>query len=104
MGYLQGGIPYLTCLLTEDSTEQPLLGSQLGLPFRSYFSYQNIACTNLCADSDNSSLIEIFQRFITHARNVSGDLFRSQLGVTGLCLIFFNMNGCIHIVHNQSFT
>ena len=104
MRYLQGSITHFTCLLTKDCAEQTLLCGQLGLSLRSYLTYQNITGTNLCTDTDDTSVIQILQCIITNSRNISGDLFRSKLGITGFCLIFLNMNGCINIIHNQSFT
>ena len=102
--YFQRGVTHFSCLLTEDRTQQALLSSQLSLSLRSYLTNQDIAGTNLCTNTNDSSVVQIFQCIITDTRNVSGDLFRSKLGITGLCLIFLNMDRCIYIIHNQSFT
>src|SRR5699024_7954240 len=102
--HLQGRIPYLARLLAEDRTEQSLLSGELCLSLRSHFSDQNIPCTDFCSDPDDSSLIKIFQRIVADTRNISGDLFRSELGVPGLCLILFDMDRSIDVILNQSLT
>ena len=56
----------------------------------------------LSADSDDSSLIQIFQGIVTHTGNVTGNLLRSQLGVTGLRLIFLNVYRCVDIILYQT--
>ncbi len=102
VGHLKRSISYLTGLFTEDRTQQPLFCGKLCLSFRSHLADKNISCTNFRTDPDNSALIQIFQRLIAHARDISCDLFRPKLCVTSLCLIFFNVNGSIHILLNQS--
>ena len=102
MGHLQGCIPYFARLLAEGCAKQPLFCSQFGLSLRSYLSYQDIAGTHLCADTDDSSLIQVLKGIIAHSRNIAGNLFWSQLGITGLCLIFLDMHGSIDIFLHQS--
>ena len=104
MRNFKGSISYLSCLLSEDCPEQTLFCSKLCLSLRSNFTYQNVTCTNLCANADDTALIKIFQSIVANARNISCDLFRSQLGISGFCFIFFNMDGCINIVLNKFFT
>ena len=103
VGNLQGSVPHLSGLLTENRPKQPLLCGQLRLSLGSDLAYQNIACPNLCADANDSSVIQILQGLITHPRHVSGNLLRPQLRISGLCLIFLDMNRCIHIVLHQPF-
>ena len=100
--YLQGGITNLSCLLTEDRAQQALLCGQLGLSLRGYLTYQDITGTNLCTDADDTALVQIFQCILADTRNISCDLFRSQLGITGFCLIFLNMDGGVYILLNQT--
>ena len=98
MRYLKGSITYLSCLLTEDSTQETLLSSKLSLSLRSNLTDKDITGTYLSTDTDDTTLIQILQSVIADTRNVTCDLFRSQLGITGLCLIFFNMDRCINII------
>ena len=102
VGNLQARVADLSRLLTEDGAEQSLLGSQLGLTLRGNLSYQDITGTDLRTDADDASLIQVFQRIIADARNIAGDLLRSQLGVAGLCLVLFNMNGCVYVILYQT--
>ena len=104
MRHFQGSITYFSCFLTKDRTEQSLLSSQLCLSLRGYFTNQDVSGTYLCTDTDDTSLIQILQGVLADTRNVTGDLFRSQLSITGFCLVLFNMNGCVNVIHNQSFT
>ena len=96
--YLKGSITYLSCLLTEDSTKETLLSSKLSLSLRSNLTNKDITSTNLCTDTNDSALIKILECIITYAWNITGDLFRSKLCITGFCFIFFNVNRCINIV------
>ena len=100
--YFQGSITYFSCFLAKDGTEQTLLCGQLSLSLRSYFSDQNITGTYLCTDADDSTLIQIFQSIITDTRNVFCDLFRSKLGVTGLCLVLLDVDGSVNIILYQT--
>ena len=104
MRYFQGSITYFTCFFSEDCTQQTLFCCQLCLALRCYFSDQNITGTHFCTDTDDTTLIQIFQCFITDTRNVTCDLFRSQFGITCFCFVFLDMDRCVYIVHNQSLT
>ena len=100
--YFQRSITHLARLFAEDRTQQTLLSRQLSLALRRYLTDQDIARTHLCTDTDNTPLVEILQRIVADARNVSGDLLRTKLCISCLRLIFFNMNGSINIIHNQT--
>ena len=102
VGNLQARVTDLSRLLTEDGAEQSLLGSQLGLTLRGNLSYQDITGTDLRTDADDAALVQVLERIIADTRNVLGDLFRSELGVSCLTLIFLDMNGSINIVLDQS--
>ena len=104
MRYFQRSITYFTCFLTKDCTKKSLFCRKLCLSLRSNFTNKDIAGTYFSTDADNTTLIQIFQCIVAHARNITCDLFRSQFGITGFAFIFFNMNRCINIVHNKSFT
>ena len=100
--YFKGSITYLSCLLTEDGTKETLLSSKLCLSLRSNLTNKDITGTYLSTDTDDTTLIQIFQSIITDTRNITCDLFRSQLGITGFCLIFLDMDRCINIILYQS--
>ncbi len=98
MGNLERRVPYLTGLLSKNRAEKPLFCRKLRLPLRSNLSYQDVSGAHLCADPDDSSLVQIFQGIVSHTWNVAGNLLRPELGVTSLRLIFLNVDGCIHVV------
>ena len=104
MRYFQGCITNFTGFLTKDCTKKSLFCCKLSLSLRSYLTYQDIPGTHLSTDTDDSTLVKIFQSVITNTWNITGDLFRSQLGITGFCLIFLNVNRCINIVLNKFLT
>ena len=87
MRHLKGGVADFPGLLAEDGAQQALLRGQLGLALRSYLSYQ---------------LIQVFQGILAHARHIAGNLFRSQLGIAGFCLILLNVDRGIYILLNQA--
>ena len=101
---LKGSITNFSCFLTKDCTKKTLFCCQFCLSLRSNFTNEDITGTNLCTDTDDTTLIQILECIIANTRNVSGDLFRSQLGVTGLCLILLDMNGSIYILLHQTLT
>ena len=80
---LQGGVSDLSGLFTEDSSQESLFSSQLCFTLRGYLSYQDISGIDFGTDSDDTFLIQILESILTHVRNVSGNLFRSQFGVSG---------------------
>ena len=102
VGYFKGSITYLSCLLTKDGTKETLLSSKLCLSLRSNLTNKDITGTYLSTDTDDTTLIQIFQSVIADTRNITCDLFRSQLGITGFCLIFLDMDRCINIVLYKS--
>ena len=104
MRNFKGSISYLSGLLAEDRAEQTLLSRKLGLSLGRYLTYKDIACAHFRTDTDDTALIQIFQSVVAYARNVSGDLFRSQLGISGLCLVLLHMDGSIYIVLDKSLT
>ena len=57
---LQGSVTHFTGLLTENSTEQSLLCSQLCLSLGSYFADQDITCADFSTDTDNTALVQVF--------------------------------------------
>ena len=95
--HFQGCVTNLSGLFTENSTQQTFFGCQLGFSLWCYLSDKDISGTNLSADTDNTSFIQIFQSIVADTRYISCDFFRSQFGISGFCFVFRNMNGCINI-------
>ena len=88
MRYFQRSISYFAGFLSEDCAEKSFLCCKLCLSLRSYFTYQNITGADFCTDTDDSPLIKIFESLITDTRNITSDLFWSELSITSFCLVF----------------
>ena len=102
MRHLQRCVADLSGLFTENSPQQTLFGCQLGFALRRYLSDKNISGTNLSADTNNTSFIQIFQSVVTNTRYVPCDFFRSKLRISGFGFIFCNMNRSINILLNKT--
>ena len=97
MGHLQRCVSDFSRFFTKDGTQQTFFRRQLRLALRCHFSDQDIPRADLGADTDNTALIQILQGIFADTRNISCDLFRSQLRISGFCFVFFNMNGRINV-------
>ena len=104
MRYFQRSISYFTSFFSKDCTKKSFLCCQFCLSLRSNFADKNISCTNLSTDTDNTSLIQIFQCIITYAWNITCNFFWSELCITGFCFIFFDMNRCVNVILYQTLT
>ena len=102
MGHFQGGVPDLSGLFAKDGPEQALLRGEVGLPLGGHLAHQDVPRVDLRAHSDNAPLIQVFQGVVAHVGDVTGNLFRPQLGVPGLGLILLNVNGGKDIVLDHS--
>ncbi|CDC29576.1 uncharacterized protein BN792_01787 [Faecalibacterium sp. CAG:82] len=96
--HTQGGVTHLAGLFAKDGAEQALLSGQLGLALGGDLTNQNITALDLSADADDAALVQVFQSVLGNVGDITGDLLRSELGVTRLRLVLFNMNGGIHIL------
>ena len=103
VGNLQGCVTNFTGLFTEDRAQQALFRSQLGLALGCDFTDQDISRADLSADTDDTFLIKILEGFLTDARNIAGNLFRSELGITGFTLVLFDVDRCVDIVTHKTF-
>ncbi len=78
---------------TKDGTQQLFFRGQLGFAFRRYLTNQNVAGAHFSADVDNAGLIQLGQCAFTHVRNICGDFFAAQLGITSHTGQFLNVDG-----------
>src|SRR5699024_4026511 len=102
VGHLQGGVPHLAGLLTEDGAQQPLLRGQLGLTLRGDLAHQHIAGPDLGADADDAALVQVGQQVLGHVRDVPGDLLGPELGVAGVHFVFLDVDRGEHVVLHQA--
>ena len=92
VGHTQRTVPFLTGLFVKYGTYKTFFRRQLGFTLRCNFSYKDITGAYFRTDPDDTALIQVFARRFRNVGDVPGDLFRSQLGVAGITVIFFNMN------------
>ena len=90
--YAQRRVFNVRRFLTEDRAQQFLFRRQLGFTFRRYLTNQNVAAGHFRTDINDTGFIQFRERSFTHVRDVSGDLFRPQLGVTGHARQFLNVD------------
>ena len=48
---------------------------------------------DLGADADDAALVEVFESVVADAGDIAGDLLGPELGVAGVALILFDMDG-----------
>ena len=102
MRHLQGGVADFAGLLTENGAEQTLLGSEIGLALGGDLAHQDITGGDLGTHHDDTALVQVLQRIVAHAGDVPGDLLGSQLGVAGVALILFHVDGGENVLHDQA--
>jgi len=102
--HAQRGVLYFAGLLTEDRPKQALFRAQLGLTSRRNLANENVIWMNLGANADNAVLIEIRQALLADIRDVSRDLFGTQLGIAGIALVLLNVDRRVHVIPHEPLT
>ena len=102
VGHLEAGVAHLAGLLTEDGAEQALLGSELGLALRGDLADEHVAGADLGADADDAALVEVLQDLLGEVRDVTGDLFGTELGVAGVDLVLVDVDRREHVVAHEA--
>src|SRR5438552_3713007 len=99
--YAQRGIAHLARLLTEDGTQQALLGRELRLALGRDLAHQDVTRVDLRADVDDAALVEVLQRLIADIGDIARDLLRAQLGVAGFDLVLLDVDrGVLVLAHD----
>ncbi len=70
-------------------------------PFRRNLADQDITRLDAGPDPDNPGLIKVTQSILTKVRDIIGDFFFPQLGVTSDTLKLLNVNRGVAILLNQ---
>ena len=91
-GHPQGGVLHVRRLLAENGPQQLLLWRELGFALRRHLADEDVARGDFGADVDDARLIELGQRANADARNVAGDLLRTEPGVACDAGQFLNVN------------
>ena len=100
-GGIEGGVLHLARLLAEDGSQELLLGGELGLSLGSHLSHHDVAGPDLGADADDPALVQIRQDRLAHVGNVPGDVLGTQLGVPGLDVQLFDVDGGVDVLLDQ---
>ena len=87
----QGSITNVTGFFAEDGAQQFFFRRNRRFAFRRNLTDQNVTGLNFGTDVNDTGFIQIAQGFLTDVRNIAGDFFLPQLGVTGHNFKFFNM-------------
>ena len=83
---LQARVTHVAGLLTEDGSQQLLLGGQLRLALRRDLADQDVAGLDAGTDANDAALVEILERRLRDVRDVARDLFGAELRVASLDL------------------
>ena len=103
VGHLERGVADLAGLLTEDRSQQPLFRGQFGLALGRDLADEDVTGTGFGADTDDAALVEVGEDVVAEVRDVSGDLFGPELGVTGVDLVLVDVDRRQHVVlHRRS--
>ena len=82
----------LVAVFAEYCAEKSLLGGKLRLALRRYLTDKYIARVNLGTDTDYAVFVKVGKSVFTDVRDISRNIFRSELGISRLKLIFLYMN------------
>src|ERR1700692_1231912 len=85
----------------EDGAQQLFFRGQCGFALRRNFADQNVAGLDDCADANDAAFVQIAQERLADVRNVPGNFFRAELGVTRFDFILLDVNGGVVIVLHQ---
>lgn len=87
----------------EDRTQQFFFWGQLSFIFRRYFINQNVVIGYFRINVNDIGFIQFGERSFIYVRDVSGDFFRIQFGVTGYIRQFLNVDGGETVFLNNTF-
>ena len=97
VGDLQGVVSYFLGLFTENSSQKSFFSGKLGLSLRSYLSDEDIAGSYLCTDTNDTTVIEVLKSVLTNVGDISCDGLGTELCISFLDLILFNMDRGVNI-------
>ena len=86
------------CFFTEDGAQKFFFRRHRAFALRRYLTDKDIARLDFRTDVDNARLVEVFERFFTDVRNITGDFFLTQLGIAGHDFEFLDMDRGINVI------
>ena len=85
-------ISYFLGLFAEDSAKKSFFSCKLGFALGRNLTNKDVTRVNLCTDTDNSSVVKVAESIVAYVGNISGDFFRSELGISCFDFVFFNVD------------
>src|SRR3989344_4295821 len=86
------GVFHIFRLITENGTEEPLFGRELGFAFRRHLANQDVARTDFCTDADHALFVEVLETHFAHIRNVVRRDLRTKLRIAHSAIKVFYVN------------
>ena len=102
VGNLQRSVTNFAGLLAEDCAQQAFFRGQLGLALGGYLTDQDVASLNLGTNVDNTAIIQCRENFLRNVGNIAGNFFGTQLGVTSVDFVLFDVNRGQHVLGNHA--
>src|SRR5690606_2841714 len=84
-------------LLTEDRTQKLFFWCHWAFALWCDLTNANVARLNFSTDVNDTSFVEVLQRFFRNVWNIASDFFWAKLGVTSSHFEFFDVDGCEHV-------
>ena len=94
----QRSVLHVSSLFTENRAEEAFFRSEFGFRLRGDLADEDIAGFHFRTDADDAVVVEIAERILTDVRNITGDFFRSQLGVAGGDIEFRDVDRSVNVV------
>ena len=85
-------ISYFFGLLSKNSTEHPDFCGEIGFALRRQLSDQNVGGLHAGTYANDTFFIQFLQHIFADVRDIPGDFFRTQLGLSRFALVFLNMD------------
>ncbi len=103
MRHAQGCIADFSFLVAENGAEETFFRGQFGFTLRGDFADQDVPRSYVGTRTNDTVFIQVFLGIFGNGRQFTGDFFRSQFGIAGIAVIFFNMNGSIQVIFTETF-
>ena len=100
--HLERRVANLACLLAEDGAKETFFGCELGFALGRDLAHEHIAGVDFGADADDAAFVEVGENVVGEVRNIAGDLFGTELRVSGIDLVLVDVDRREHIVLDQS--
>ena len=96
--HFKRGISNLSCLLAEDCAKKSFFTCKVGFALGSNLTNKDVAAVNFGTDTDNTVFIQILESVFTDVRNISCDFLGTELSISCLLVVLYNMDRSIYIV------